>query len=182
MFTLADVAAFLGVPMPGLTQPMVDAAVVSVRRYCRWHIAPPVTETVRANVDGCTIRLPSLHVTDVATVTAVDAGSAVSGWRWSAEGSISGSFPQGFRTVDVEFTHGYPVAEVADVLAVVVSICRRVAAGGLAASGGSTGPIAEEHIGTYSYRLADTGGTLGSVDLTDTERDMLAQYRLAVIV
>jgi len=53
---------------------------------------------------------------------------------------------------------------------------------GLAASGGSTGPIAEEHIGTYSYRLADTGGTLGSVDLTDTERDMLAQYRLAVIV
>ena len=141
MFTLADVTAFLGVPMPGLTQPMVDAAVVSVRRYCRWHIAPPVTETVRANVDGCTVRLPSLHVTDVATVTAVDAGSAVSGWRWSAEGSISGAFPQGFRTVDVEFTHGYPVAEVADVLAVVVSICRRLAAGGLAASGGSTGPV-----------------------------------------
>jgi len=72
--------------------------------------------------------------------------------------------------------------EVADVLAGVVAICRRVAAGGLAASGGMAGPIAEEHIGTYSYRLADTGGTLGSVDLTDTERDMLAQYRLAVIV
>ncbi len=182
MFTLADVTAFLGVPMPGLTEPMVDAAVVSVRRYCRWHIAPSVTETVRANVDGCTVRLPSLHVTDVASVSAVDVGSAVSGWRWSAEGSISGSFPQGFRTLDVEFTHGYPVAEVADVLAVVVSICRRLAAGGLAASGGMAGPIAEEHIGTYSYRLADTGGTLGSVDLTDTERDMLAQYRLAVIV
>jgi len=56
MFTLADVTAFLGVPMPGLTQPMVDAAAVSVRRYCRWHIAPPVTETVRANADGCTVR------------------------------------------------------------------------------------------------------------------------------
>ena len=109
-------------------------------------------------------------------------GGPRSGWRWSAEGSISGAFPQGFRTVDVEFTHGYATAEVADVLAVVVSICRRVAAGGSAASGGMAGPIAEEHIGTYSYRLADTGGTLGSVDLTDTERDMLAQYRLAVIV
>lgn len=182
MFTLADVTAFLGVPMPGLTQLMVDAAVVSVRRYCRWHIAPSVTETVRANVDGCTVRLPSLHVTDVVSVSAVDAGSAVSGWRWSAEGSISGAFPQGFRTVDLEFTHGYDANEVADVLAVVVSICRRLAAGGLAAAAGSTGPIAEEHIGTYSYRLADTGGTLGAVDLTDTERDMLAQYRLAVIV
>ena len=182
MFTLADVAAFLGVPMPGLTQLMVDAAVVSVRRYCRWHIAPSVTETVRANVDGCTLRLPSLHVPDVSTVAAVDAGSAVSGWRWSAEGSISGAFPQGFRTVDVEFTHGYATAEVADVLAVVVSICRRVAAGGLAAASGAAGPIAEEHIGTYSYRLADAGGTLGAVDLTDPERDMLAAYRLSVIV
>ena len=169
--------------MPGLTEPMVQAAVAAVRRYCRWHIAPSKSETLRCNVDGCTIRVPSLHVTDVASVASADSGSAVSGWRWSAEGSISGSFPQGFRTVDVELTHGHDVADIGDVLAVVVSVCRRLAAGGLAAAAGAAGPVAEEHIGTYSYRLADTGGgTLGAVDLTDTERDMLAQYRLAVIV
>ena len=183
MFTAADVTTFLGAPMPGLTEPMVQAAVAAVRRYCRWHIAPSKSETLRCNVDGCTIRVSSLHVTDVASVASADSGSAVSGWRWSAEGSISGSFPQGFRTVDVELTHGHDVADIGDVLAVVVSVCRRLAAGGLAAAAGAAGPVAEEHIGTYSYRLADTGGgTLGAVDLTDTERDMLAQYRLAVIV
>ena len=183
MFTLADVAAFLGVPMPGLTQLMVDAAVVSVRRYCRWHIAPSVAETVRANADGCTVRLPSLHVTDVVSVTAVDSGSVLSGWRWSAEGSVSGSFPQGFRTVAVEFTHGHDVADVADVLAVVVSICRRLAAGGLAAASGAAGPIVREQIGSYSYGMSDAfAQNLGSVDLTDPERDMLAAYRLSVIV
>jgi len=183
MFTAADVTTFLGAPMPGLTEPMVQAAVAAVRGYCRWHIAPSKSETLRCNVDGCTIRVPSLHVTDVASVASADSGSAVSGWRWSAEGSISGSFPQGFRTVDVELTHGHDVADIGDVLAVVVSVCRRLAAGGLAASAGAVGPVVSEQIGSYQYGLSDAfARTLGQVDLLDTERDMLALYRISEIV
>lgn len=182
MFTDSDVTAFLGASMPGLTPGIVSAAVVAVRRYCRWHIAPEQSDLVRINVDGRTGRLPSLHVVDVVSVTAADTGAPLS-VRWSAEGSISGDLPQGFRTVDVEFVHGFSPADVADVLGVVVSICRRLAAGALAATAGQVGPVVREQIGAYQYGLSDPfARTLGQIDLLETEKEMLAQYRISEIV
>ena len=102
------------------------AASATVRTYCGW----PISETTETlTVEGTpypTLALPTMHVTEVATVTVdgveLDAGS----WEWSADGRLRR--PQGWGTslagVQVELTHGW--AEVpADVVAVTCSIALR---------------------------------------------------------
>lgn len=180
--TVANITDFLGSPMPGLTQGMVDASLAAVRRWCRWHVTPHRSETFTVDVDGRLARLPSLRVTDVVSVVDADSGM-FSGVSWSEVGVLTlPAIPQGFRALTVEVEHGWPLGEVPDVLAVVASIARRFAAGGLAAAAGQLGPVVREQIGAYQYGMSDAfASALGTTQLLDGEREMLANYRISTI-
>lgn len=98
-----DLSEFRGAPF---TLAVVGAAAESVRDECGWHIAPSAMESVRVRGGSRVVLLPSLHVTDVASVVDGD-GVAVTGWDWFENGVLelpSGVFP---RVVSVTFTHGY---------------------------------------------------------------------------
>lgn len=90
---------------------IVAQAQGAIRRYCGWHIAPEVTETITLDGSGSKhLWLPSLHVTDVSEVT--DLGDVVDtdDYDWSANGYIqrrSGCWTYRARQVTVTLTHGY---------------------------------------------------------------------------
>jgi len=72
-----------------------DAAIVrqtqaAIRRYCGWHIAPSITETITLDGDGSRhLWLPSLHVTAVTAVTNGDTVLDVSSdLDWSESGYV----------------------------------------------------------------------------------------------
>lgn len=102
-----DLADFPGAPFKDST---VKAAAGQVRRICGWHIAPSLTQALTLDHDGSgVLYLPSLYVTDVASVRDLTGSTPreISNWRWSGAGMIEGSFPRGFRAVEVTLTHGY---------------------------------------------------------------------------
>ena len=58
---IVDVSADLG------PQWWVRAAQGAVRRYCGWHVAPSITETLRLDgYGGRVLTLPSKHITAIA--------------------------------------------------------------------------------------------------------------------
>lgn len=82
------------------------AACDEVRALCGWHVTPVVTETIKVDGDGGPLLvLPSLHVTDVASVSI--AGAEVAAPAWASHGVIRGCWPAGTRNVEVTLTHGY---------------------------------------------------------------------------
>lgn len=124
LVTPEDLADFQGAPF---TETAVTAASSQVRRICGWHVAPNIEQTVTLDHDGAgVLRLPSLHVTGVASVRDVSGSEPrdLTGWRWSSSGIIEGHFPRGFRVVEVTFTHGFEEAP-ADLLPVLASRTQR---------------------------------------------------------
>lgn len=124
LVSAGDLDEFNGAPFsPGT----VDAAVSQVRRIAGWHIAPRITQTVTLDHDGSSVvHLPSLLVTEVASVRDASGSSPreLTGWRWSADGMLSGSFPCGFRVLEVTFTHGFEACP-EDLLPVLASRTQR---------------------------------------------------------
>lgn len=136
-----------------------------VRAYCRWHIAPSISEMVRVVADDCgTLIVRSLMVTAVESVTDPD-GNAVTGFTFDANGVISGSFTPG-KAYDVALTHGYQQAP-GGVAAVVRSLVKR------GPMGGSTAV----QVGQVRYATGSDGlpaaGALSALD-----RAALDPYRL----
>jgi hypothetical protein len=100
----------------------------AIRRYCGWHIAPEVTETVTLDANGTRVlALPSGYVTDVDTITNEDVTLTSEDFDWSESGYIhhrTGWWTNRPRQVVVTFTHGY--AETPDELVgVAVSLAAR---------------------------------------------------------
>lgn len=155
-------------------------AEAEVQSYCRWHIAPSKTETVTLDGSGAlSLLLPSLHVTDVATVT--EHGEDVTDYDWSASGVLRrgsstprwGSSCYGwsarFRAVTVTFTHGYEAWPL-ELRAVIERLAARAAES-------STGPAVLSQVGSVSYATGEDGlpltATLGALD-----RAVLDRYKL----
>lgn len=103
-------------------------AEAEVRAYCGWRIAPQ--ETVALTLDGPGTRvllLPSLHVTDVVSVTE-DSTTLTpdTDYTWSESGALrrSSCWPDQYRVITVEFTHGYETWPL-DVQAVIDRLAAR---------------------------------------------------------
>lgn len=156
---------------------MIRAASTGVRRYCRWHIAPVVTETITLDGDGsAAIALPSLRVSAVSAVSS-DGLAVVDGlWRLSRTGLLA--FPAYLSTqfdgVEVTLTHGYPMDEVDDVVAIVHAMCARALA--------SPQGYVREQAGGVGVEASRTGeNAAGGVTLLDHEKAALAPYRLVIV-
>lgn len=120
----SELIGFPGAPFPANT---TNAASAQIRRICGWHIAPVITETMVLDHDGSgVLHLPSLMVLDIVSVRSL-AGPVprdLSGWRWSGAGMVEGSFPRGFRSVEVVVEHGFESCP-DDLLPVVASRTQR---------------------------------------------------------
>lgn len=99
---------------------LLDAASQEVRSYCEWHIAPEVTETVTAEGMGATLLLPTLRLTDVASISRDGEPVDMTGVTWKSNGIVVGS-ALGFGALEVTFTHGYDETP-ADIAQAVSSI------------------------------------------------------------
>lgn len=160
----------LDVTPDGVDETHWAAATSAIRRYCGWHIAPEVTETLTLDGPGGTLlRLPSLYVTDVVSVT--NDGTAVTDPEWSANGLIRGCWTSKFRGVVVTFTHGYEVCP-ADVSTVAEHMARQ------AAYLAESGPVQVNVAGPFTAQLS-AAALAGAVGLSGQHRGVLDRYRLA---
>lgn len=130
----------------------VKSASATVRKMAGWHIAPSTPETVMVDHDGGhTLLLRSLYVTDVLAVRDVSGATPrdLTGWRWSQAGMISfaGGGPCGFRSVEVEFVHGYDECP-DDLLPVIASSIER--------------RVVQESLGSRSVTLANDDIGMGA--------------------
>lgn len=156
----------------------IAAATRAVRAFCRWHVAPVVTETVTLDgLGGADLALPSLRVVEVLAVRALGgvtwpatayrlaAGGllALGGWRWDA----------GYGAVEIDIRHGYEREDVPDVVQIILTAAARDLAS-------PTGAIREQ-AGSVSVAPTLVGtNAAGGVTLLDHERADLAPYRIVM--
>lgn len=103
--------SYINPPAPtGVDAEAWAQAVAKVRGYCRWHIAPSVTETITVDGSGAPlIVLPTLRLTDLISIT--DDGATVTSPEWSTSGMVYrgtwANWSPKFRSVVAEMTHGF---------------------------------------------------------------------------
>jgi hypothetical protein len=161
----------------GDPQTLIDEATTQVRSYCGWHVTPSVTETVTLDASGmATQMLPSLHVTDVATVTYDGAVLAADDYEWREIGVLHLKYDGPNisqlckwslknRSVEVTMTHGY--ASAPDVAGVILALASRAQS---APGGGFV-----RQVGQVSFQApsGDGGGYL-----LESEKAVLDRYKL----
>ena len=175
--TVGDIESFTGTST-NLTQGQIAAALQIARGYCRWHVAPERVETIIADGSGgCTVTLPTLHLSDVTDIR-VDGVSDPS-VEWWSNGTLrrSAGFADRPRLVEVDVTHGSPMDEVPELVMAVTSIANRI----VTATGGpdTTPNVEEKAIG--SFRIRWTAQSTQQVDLTMAERVALENHRISLL-
>lgn len=152
-----------------------------VRAYCGWHIAPSRTEVLTLDgPGGFLLTLPSLHVTAITEVTekGTDLLPAVvlaADYSWSDAGIIANlcrHWRSSYSGITVSLTHGWPVPP-ADVASVVAGVALRAVA--------NPGSLVSEQVGPFRNTYSQTSAgasSIGALSLFDSERQVLAPYKL----
>lgn len=151
----------------------VRAAQAAVRRYCGWHVAPSVSEVLRVDAyGGRVLTLPSKHVTAILSIS-VDGEDLAGAFDWSKAGTVvlrSGVWPDRPGAVQVDLTHGWPVEDVPEVAALILTVAKRART--------QPGVIASQSVNGASVAYQTAGGAPLSVPLLAIEKEMLAPFRL----
>lgn len=147
------------------------AASEAVRRYCRWHVAPVIEETITLDGSGGKIlQVPSMRVVDVSAVCINGEEIPADAYSWSAAGllELHGSrFPRRYRSVGVALRHGYDTAP--DLSALASQIARFA----LASPMGRT----REQAG----QVAVSWGTAQGMNFSESALEMMKPYRLQMM-
>lgn len=151
----------------------LQAAQASVRRFCGWHVAPSLTETVTVDAyGGRTLLLRTKHLTGLESVL-VDDEDVTDRVRWSPAGILTlraGCWPDDVGAVTLNMTHGYGAEEVPDVVALIATIAKRASS--------QPGIVASQSVNGASVSFLTAGGAPLSVPLLGIEKDALEAYRL----
>lgn len=148
------------------------AAQATIRRYCGWHVAPVVHETLRVTAfGGHTLLIPSKHIVDIHAVTCgvVDLTDDID---WDEGGILrldTACWPDKLGGVSIDLTHGYDPLDVPDVIMLMETIARRAR---------SQPGVASQSVNGASVSYYSAGGAPLSVPLLDIEKQMLDPYRL----
>lgn len=169
---------FTGYAMPptpdGVDEFAWRAAVSAVRRYCGWHIAPSVTETVTVDGPGeGMLLLPTLHLTAVSDV--LNDGEAIAEpdqLQWSERGAVrqySRYWTNKWRGVTLTMTHGYE-----DFPHEMMAVARDMAKsdGRIGASALTSGPH------QVQFGVTGAGVQAGAVGMSDLQKQILDRYRI----
>ena len=151
-----------------------------VRAYCGWSVAPQKREVLRVtDQGGGALLLPSLHVTDLHSLTIDGEPVDSSNLRWSTNGvvhlhrGVTASWAWGGRwnvngvsTIEADVTHGYQVWP-AELLGVVEALASR----------SQVTPSQYVQVGQVRVATGSDGQPLGGA-LSLNDRDLLNLYRL----
>lgn len=171
--------------MPDLIPPIVGeaapidsafwlkAAHGAVRRFCGWHVAPIIEQTLALDGSGGRdMILPSLRVVELVSVLndGVDVTADVDKSRAGMLRLQSGCWTRRFGRVSVTLRHGYDLEEVPEVAALIAGVAKRGPQAG--------GVISSQSVNGASVSYASAGGAPISVPLLVTEKETLSSYRL----
>lgn len=150
--------------MPGVpdAEARVNAASASIRRYCGWHIAPVLTQTlVLDGPGGYRLMLPTLNLIDVMAFSQNGTAHDLLALQWSHKGYLEGWFSYQLRGISITVKHGFD--EVPDLAQMVCDLASRA----------SVVPVAvnREQAGSVSVSYREPGLMLH-------ERDSLSLYKL----
>lgn len=171
IMTQADLDAYLD----GDKQTLLDTATAAVRRYCRWHVTPVVSETVTVRAADAVVLLPTLRIETLTAVTLDGETLAADAYEWTPNGVLCigrRGYPRSGE-VAVTMTHGYTPEAAADLMGVVAAMTQR-------AMGSTTSnPLAADRLQAAEY-VAQWGAdaSAGGAGLTDHQRGVLDRYRL----
>ncbi|AYN56826.1 head-to-tail adaptor [Arthrobacter phage Andrew] len=155
--------------------PLLDGASAGIRRYCGWHIAPVLEETLVGDGPGGRILL--LPTGRLVSLVSVDNGgetvdlSTVDSSKMGMLELRSGWWSSRFGAVSVRAQHGYDLADVADVQQIV----KQVTANALSSPMGAT----REQAGMVSIAWATTApGVSGGLSLLQRDLQVLAPFKI----
>ncbi|ALY08855.1 head-to-tail adaptor [Arthrobacter phage Galaxy] len=156
-------------------EPLLRGASAGVRRYCGWHIAPVLEETLDGDGPGGRLLiLPTGRLLKLLTVD--NGGEAVdpAAVDKSKSGMLelrAGAWSSRLGSVSVRVRHGYDVADVAD----VAQIIKQVTANALASPMGAT----REQAGQVSISWATTApGVSGGLTLLERDLAVLSAFKI----
>lgn len=155
--------------------PLLNGASSGIRRYCGWHIAPVLEETLTGDGPGGRILLlPTGRLS--AVLSADNAGIPVNlaDVDVSAAGMVElrgGNWSARFGSVSARVRHGFDLADVAD----VAQIVKQVTANALASPMGAT----REQAGTVSIAWATTApGVSGGLSILERDFAILNALKI----
>jgi hypothetical protein len=155
----------------------LKAATNLIRNHCGWHIAGEVTDhAIFDGVAGRRIFLPTIHVTALVSVTldGVTLDLDTDDLQWSQSGEVwRPSWSGNFRSIDVEFTHGFE--NIPDDL---IDLTCQIAARALMSP---TGAVREQTLSSSVTWSQPGFNVAGGLVLLDHEKDALAEYRVGSI-
>lgn len=171
--------------MPEQIPPIVDgqtqvgadfwlkAAHGSVRRFCGWHVAPVITETITLDgTGGCDLLVPSLRVVEV--TRALNDDTDVTGDIDTSRAGVlrlqHGRWTPRLGRVSVTIRHGYDLEEVPELAALIIGLAKRGPQAG--------GIVASQSVNGASVSYATSGGAPISIPLLNAEKQALAPYWL----
>lgn len=149
------------------------AAQAAVRRYCGWHVAPSISETVTVDAyGGKALLVPSKHITELKSVK-IGETDVTDRVYFSKAGTLlirGGWWPDLPGSVTVEMQHGYELEEVPDVAALILAIGKRAKS--------DPGVIASQSVNGATVAYQTAGGAPLGVALLDIEKAALETHRL----
>ncbi|QKS20989.1 hypothetical protein HUN58_14630 [Curtobacterium sp. Csp1] len=156
-------------PGPRSPQFWLDAAQGAVRRFCGWHVAPVITETIRLDGTGQrTLLVPSGRILDVTAATS-DGRDVLAQVDVSGKGMLElrdgGLWSSRLGGISITLRHGYEVTEAPDVAGVIATAAAR--------GGGPGGQIVSQAVGPANVRYSGN-----DIQLLQTELATLEPYRL----
>ncbi|NWL34435.1 hypothetical protein [Paenarthrobacter nitroguajacolicus] len=157
--------------LPKGPQFWLDAATAQVRRYCEWHITPEVQEDLILDGSGTrSLLIPSGHVKSLVSCTdqGVDVLADVDVSEKGVLTRRSGCWSRRNGSVRVTVLHGFESAP--DVAGVIAEVAARAAT--------SPGNVVRQNTGPMGVGYATVGGAPISLPLLQSEKDILAPYKL----
>lgn len=150
------------------------AAHGAIRGYCRWHVAPVITETlVLDGHGGRSLLIPSQRVEEIERVLndGVDVTGQVKHSRRAGVLTLPGGWSTDVSGIEVTLRHGFPVDSVPAVAGLIVALTKRAAQSG--------GVVASQGVGPANVRyITGADGSVPGVPLFENEQATLAPYRL----
>lgn len=150
------------------------AAHGAIRDYCRWHVAPVITETLTLDGrGGKTLLIPSQRVEALDTVLndSVDVTEQVKFSRRAGVLTLDSGWSSEVGGIEVTLRHGYPVDEVPAVAGLIVALTKRAAQSG--------GVVASQAVGPANVRyITGSDGSTPGLQLFGQEQAALEPYRL----